>query len=506
VNWLGGQRSPGVEAVLALLSGVGTFAIAAAVTTVGLPRGLVVVAGVLFVLAALAVAHYWGIAFAIPVGVAGVVALDWYLIPPIHSSAVPDEENGLALAAYLVAGVLLGQLAAHDRRRAEASERARRALAEEQAALRRVATAVARQPSPAEVFSLVTSEVAQLLGTDVTSMLRYETDGTAVIIATTSEAGIRVPIGTRLPADEDSVAARVYRTGRSVRVVDFAEAIGPTAAFVREIGVRSAAGSPIVVYGRLWGVMVSASAHVDAVPEGAETRLGEFTELVATAIANAETRAELTASRARIVAASDEARRRIQRDLHDGTQQRLIALGLDLRAAQTVPSGEPAELLALLPRIETELTGVLADLREISQGIHPAILSRGGLGPALKGLARRSPVPIELDLRGDNRLPSEIEVAMYYAVSEALTNAAKHARASMVHVEVTTDDPVARLLIRDDGMGGATLGKGDGSGLVGLRDRIEALGGRMDITSPSGCGTTLAIQIPARRQPADPRP
>jgi signal transduction histidine kinase len=499
VSWRERRRSPGIEAILALLSGVGSFAVSAVVVTVGLPRAFVVVAGVVYMLAALAVAHYWGIAYAIPVGVAGVVALDWYLIPPVHPSTVPDAQNAMALAAYLVAGVLLGQLAAFDRRRAEASERARGALADEQAALRRVATLVARQPSPAEVFALVTEEVARLLDVDITSMLRYEIDGTAAVFASQSESGIHIPVGTRLSVEGDSVSARVYRTRRPVRIGDFTHATGPIAAFLREKGVRSAAGSPIVVHGRLWGAMVIASAQVDAIPEGAQTRLAEFTELVATAIANADTRAELSASRARIVAASDEARRRIQRDLHDGTQQRLIALGLDLRAAQTSPPSDPAELLALLPRIETELTGVLADLREISHGIHPAILSRGGLGPALKGLARRSPVPVELDVRADTRLPGEVEVAMYYAVSEALANAAKHAQASVVHVEVTAGDPVARLVVRDDGRGGATLGEGGGSGLVGLRDRIEALGGTVEITSPPGAGTTLEIQIPAGR-------
>jgi signal transduction histidine kinase len=311
---------------------------------------------------------------------------------------------------------------------------------------------------------------------------------------------MHAPIGARMTMDEDSVASRVYRTGRPVRVNDFADATGPIAAFVGQVCVRSAAGSPIVVDGRLWGVVVTASSRVDAIPEGAETRLGEFTELVATAIANAETRAELTASRARIVAASDETRRRLERDLHDGTQQRLISLALDLRNAQDYPPSDSAALKAQLGRIETGLTGVLEDLRDITHGIHPAILSQGGLRPALKGLARRSPVPVELDVRGDERLPGEVEVAMFYAVSEAIANAAKHAHASVVHVDVAAEHSIARLLIHDDGLGGVILGKGHGSGLVGLRDRIEALGGRIDITSPSGSGTTLAIRIPAHGQ------
>jgi signal transduction histidine kinase len=503
VSTRGRLRSPGIEAFLALLSGVGAFAVSAVVVAAGLPRFSVIIIGVLYVLGVLAVGHFWGIAYAVPVGVAGVVALDWHYIPPTHPATVPDPENALALAAYLTAGVLLGQLGEHARRRAEASELARAALADEQAALRRVATRVAHQRSPAEVFALVTEEVARLLPTDVTSMLRYETDGTAAVIASQSESGMHAPIGTRMTMDEDSVASRVYRSGRPVRVNDFADATGPVAAFVRQIGVRSAAGSPIVVDGRLWGVMVTASSRVDAIPEGAEKRIGEFTELVATAIANAETRAELTASRARIVAASDETRRRLERDLHDGTQQRLISLALDLRNAQDYPPSDSAALRAQLGRIETGLTDVLEDLRDITHGIHPAILTQGGLRPALKGLARRSPVPVELDVRGDDRLPGEVEVAMFYAVSEAIANAAKHAQASVVHVDVAAEDSIARLLIHDDGLGGVILGKGHGSGLVGLRDRIEALGGRIDITSPSGSGTTLAIRIPARRRLAE---
>jgi signal transduction histidine kinase len=240
--------------------------------------------------------------------------------------------------------------------------------------------------------------------------------------------------------------------------------------------------------------MVCASVRSELLPQGTESRIGEFTELVATAISNAETRAELTASRARVVAASDETRRRLQRDLHDGAQQRLVALALDVRVAGTMLPDGDGELHAVLARVGEGLIGVLDDLREISHGIHPAILAQSGLRPALKTLSRRSVVPVELDVRGDGRPPDQIEVAVYYIVSEGLTNAAKHARASVVFVDVEFEGDSVRLSIRDDGGGGADPGKG--SGLVGIRDRVEALGGKIDISSPSGGGTSLVVTLP----------
>ena len=229
-------------------------------------------------------------------------------------------------------------------------------------------------------------------------------------------------------------------------------------------------------------------------PADTEARLVSFTELVAAAIANAESRAELMASRARIIAAADETRRRIERDLHDGIQQQLVSLMLDLRTVQAVVPPGLAELEGGLARIAERVSGVFDQVREISHGIHPAILSERGLQAALKALARRSAVPVQLGLRTGRRLPGRVEVAAYYAVSEALANAAKHARASVVHVELDIPDAGVRLAIRDDGIGGADPAQG--SGLVGLRDRIEAVGGTVQVTSPADCGTTLIIEIP----------
>jgi signal transduction histidine kinase len=274
----------------------------------------------------------------------------------------------------------------------------------------------------------------------------------------------------------------------------YADASDPVGAAAHEEGLRSSVGTPVIVEGRLWGIVVAASTSDRRLPRCTEARLAAFTVLVATAIANAESRAELAASRARVVAAGDETRRRIERDLHDGTQQRLVSLGLELRAAETMVPAELTELREQLSGATKGLGDVVENLQEISRGIHPAILSKGGLGPAIKTLARRSAVPVQLDLRAERRLPERIEVAAYYIVSEALTNAAKHARASVVHVDVKAQDAVVRLSIRDDGIGGADPTQG--SGLIGLRDRVETVGGRMEIASAAGTGTSLLVTIP----------
>jgi signal transduction histidine kinase len=367
-------------------------------------------------------------------------------------------------------------------------------LAEEQAALRRVATLVAQGPPPEEVFAAVIEEVGRLLDVDLANMCRYEPDGAITFVATWGSAGERFTVGSRWTLGGKNLSTLVFETGRPVRIDNYADASGPVTVTARETGLRSAVGTPIVVEGRLWGMMGAGSSVEQPMPADTEARLGSFTELVATAIANAESRAELMASRARIVAAADETRRRIERDLHDGAQQQLVSLMLELRAAEATEPSDVGELRARLARTAQGLAGVLEELREISRGIHPAILSERGLGPALKTLARRSAVPVELDLRGERRPPEHVEVAAYYVVSEALTNAAKHAHASVVNVELDIHDAILQLAIRDDGVGGANIGQG--SGLVGLSDRIEALGGRLEVTSPAGSGTSLLIEIP----------
>jgi signal transduction histidine kinase len=239
--------------------------------------------------------------------------------------------------------------------------------------------------------------------------------------------------------------------------------------------------------------MIVASG-VGPLPSDAEERLAGFTELAATAIANAEAQAALTASRARIVAAADATRQRIERNLHDGAQQRLVSLALELRAAQAAVPPGASELVRQLDGVAAGLDGVLEELREIARGLHPAILADGGLRPALKTLARRSAVPVHLDVTVTRRLPEPVEIAAYYAAAEALTNAAKHARATVADIDVAEDDGVLHVRVRDDGRGGADFGHG--SGLVGLRDRAEALGGHLRLRSPPGAGTVLEIDLP----------
>jgi signal transduction histidine kinase len=308
---------------------------------------------------------------------------------------------------------------------------------------------------------------------------------------------IDVEPGARLTLEGENVPSLVLRTERPARIDHHANVTGPLAALRRELGMRSTAGAPIVVDGRLWGVMLAASIQPRPMPAAIESRLAEFTALVATAISNAQSRAELTASRARIVTAADETRRRIERDLHDGTQQRLVSLALELRTAEATVPPEASELKARLGNTAEGLVGAVEDLREITRGIHPAILSKGGLGPALKGLARRSSLPVKLDVGAMERLPQPLETAAYYVVAEALANAIKHASASIAQVHLGVREGTLHLSIRDDGVGGAD--PSHGSGLVGLIDRVEALGGTIAVTSPPGQGTSMVLQLPVER-------
>ncbi|MGW0821279.1 PAS domain S-box protein [Streptomyces sp. NPDC002845] len=337
--------------------------------------------------------------------------------------------------------------------------------AREQEALRRVATLVARGVPPEQLFQAVAEEVGQLLGTGAAAVLRYGSDSSVTVLGTAHGA----------VAEGEETALTVAGTGRAARV-------------------GRSVGAPIVVDGRLWGVVV-ASSPLEPLPGGTESRLAAFTELIATAIANADSRAQLTASRARVVAAGDASRRRIERDLHDGVQQRLVSLRLDLRTAESMLEDRSCELAQQLTHVGKGLDDAFQDLLQVARGIHPAILSRGGLGPALRALARRSSVPVDLDLRlSSGRLPEQLEVAAYYVTSECLTNAVKHARASVVSVEAREHGGTVELTIRDDGVGGAEPGKG--SGLIGLIDRVEAIGGRLSVTSPPGSGTTLKVRLP----------
>ncbi|MCW2652412.1 MAG: hypothetical protein QOE41_3051 [Mycobacterium sp.] len=373
-----------------------------------------------------------------------------------------------------------------------------RVLAEQQAALRRVATLVARGTPPSEVFSAVADELAGCLHAGNASVNRFEGDEVAVLALSHLEPGMqnKPVVGERHTLEGDNIATRVLHTGRAARLdsSELGNAPGSIAARLWEMGLRSTVAVPITVGGRVWGMAALGSLQPEPLPADTEARMSDFADLVATAIANAATRAELIASRARIVAAADEARRRLERDLHDGAQQRLVSLGLQARLAEGSVPPDMQALKDQLCDLVSGLTGVSTDLQEITRGIHPAILSKGGLAPALKALGRRSAVPVTLDLKIDQRLPDSVEVGAYCLVSEALTNAAKHSRATQVDVCGQTKDHTFSLSIHDDGIGGADVGKG--SGLLGLRDRVEALGGRMWIKSPAGSGTSLDVTIP----------
>jgi signal transduction histidine kinase len=365
-------------------------------------------------------------------------------------------------------------------------------LAKQQAALRRIATLVARGTQPEEVFAAVVDEVAKLFPVDYAGMARYEPDGTVTALAARDTT--HFPVGSSLILGGKNTATLVFETGRPARIDGYADASGPMGDNARDRGVRSSVAAPIIMEGRLWGLIGAGSTGEQPLPPDSEARLADFTDLVATAIANADSRAALAASRARVVAAADETRRRIERDLHDGAQQRLVSLGLDLRAVQATLPPDLGDLDGELARVADEFTGVLDDLREFARGIHPAILAEGGLGPALKVLARRSPVPVMLDLRAEARLPERVEIATYYVVSETLANVAKHADASVVHVCVEVIDGGLRVSVDDDGAGGADSTQG--SGLVGLKDRVEALDGTMTIRSTRGEGTSVHVALP----------
>lgn len=412
-------------------------------------------------------------------------------------SLPPDTEGRLAQFIELVATAIAN---------AESRE-ALAKLAEEQAALRRVATLVAQGARPSEIFAAVSDEVCRLFEAG-SAVYKFDDDGRAVIFVGIASVLVTpfgvprtVPIGTRWEFEEGMPAREVHRTGRSVRMEasDWsARGTGPAATAAKLVGLVSSVASPIVVEGRLWGAVSVGSTR--SLPADAESRLEKFTDLMATAIANAENTAELSASRKRLVAASDEARRRIERDLHDGTQQRLVSLALAARAAEAELPAQSAEVRTKLSRIAAGLGEAVEDLQELSRGIHPAILTEAGLGPALETLALRSPIPVQLDVRTRERFPEPVEVAAYFIASESLANAAKHSQATHIAVSLTFEDETMRLFISDDGIGGTDPGRG--SGVTGLRDRVDALGGTLELESGPGAGTSLTATLPVADGPA----
>jgi signal transduction histidine kinase len=439
-------------------------------------------------------AHGWGFrsSVGVPISVEGRL---WGLILVAYArdQQLPaDTETRLASFTELLATAI-----ANTESRAALAR-----LAEEQAALRRVATLVARGAAPEEVFTAVAGEVGQLLPVDQAALCRYEPDGALTFLSQWGKPMAHLTVGSRWMLGGHNVGTLVFQTGRPARVDGYAEsssgALGPG---IREACLRSAVGTPVIVEGRLWGLIPVASQREQPLPADTEARLASFTELVAAAIANAQSRAELLASRARIVAASDQARRRIERDLHDGTQQRLVSLGLAARTAEADVAAGRGDPGAYLARIAAGLADAAAELQELSRGIHPAILSDGGLGPALRTLARRAAVPVDLEVTADERYPEPVEVAAYYVASEALANAMKHAQATGVEMSLATAGGRLLLSVRDDGVGGADPGRG--TGLAGLADRVEALGGSVRLHSAAGTGTHITADLPLDNEPAN---
>jgi signal transduction histidine kinase len=397
---------------------------------------------------------------------------------------------------------------------ANADSRSRlRRSADSEASLRRVATLAAEGATPAELLSAVAREAARILDGSTVAIVRYEPDDSFRVVAAHNDPVFAV--GSSWPVEESSLAAAVRETRTPLRGDDFTETSGTVAEAVRAAGLASAIGAPIVVDGDVWGMIVVGLRHRrEALPlftgwytsrmlsssvsgEEIESRLASFTDLVGTAISRAQAQSELIASRARIMEAGDEAMRRIERDLHDGTQQRLVALSLHL---QQLHADAPAEgaTRAGIEQVGRELKAVIEEVQELSRGVHPAQLTVGGLRPSLRALARRSPIPVDVSIDVAERPPAAVETAVYYVVSEALANAIKHSGAPSVSVTVVADSTSVRVTVADDGVGGAERGRG--SGLTGLSDRVDALAGQFSVVSPRGGGTTISVELPVAAQ------
>jgi signal transduction histidine kinase len=350
---------------------------------------------------------------------------------------------------------------------------------------------------PEEVFAAVTEEVGRLLPVDFAHMGRYEPDGTVTVLAASGSTVDHFPVGRRWSLGGRNLATIVLETGRSGRIDGYADAFGELGVTGRELGIRSSAGTPIIVDGQVWGVMIAGSTLDQPLPAGIDARRGSFTELVGTAVANAESHAALAASRARIVAAADESRRRIERDLHDGAQQRLVHAVIVLKLALHALTGTDTHAAELVAEALQHAEQANSELRELAHGILPAVLTRGGLRAGIESLVSRASVPVSVDVAVE-RLPAGVEATAYFVVSEALTNVDKHARAGAASVTARVERGELRVEVRDDGVGGAR--GGDTTGLGGLEDRVSALDGRLVLESPPGEGTRVCALLPVSEE------
>jgi signal transduction histidine kinase len=394
----------------------------------------------------------------------------------------PDTESRLEQFSQLVATAISN---------AEARTEVAR-LVEEQAALRRVAALVAHGEPPATVFEAICTETARVLDAELSWLLRYEPDEQSTLLVARGLAPMPVSDGTRFSLAGENLASEVLRTGRLARRDNWDHATGELGELARQTGVRAGVGVPIVVEGRLWGTLAASWGRDGPVPPGIDDRLAQFAELAGTAISNADSQDQLTASRARVVAAGDEARRRVVRDLHDGAQQRLVHTIVTLKMAQRAMRQNDGRAEALVAEGLAQAQHAIGELRELAQGLLPSVLTRGGLRAGVEALLSRIDLLVTVDVVPE-RFPPVIEASAYFVVAEALTNVAKHSQAQHAEVRAWVRDGVLEIEVRDDGVGGA---RSDGRGLVGLDDRIEAVGGRFQLKSPSGGGTLVSVSLP----------
>jgi signal transduction histidine kinase len=397
----------------------------------------------------------------------------------------------LFIATAAITTLVLAAVTA-ERTRAEAAQRA---LAAEQAALRRVATLVAGEATPSRVFEQVTEEIGRLLGLPGANVMKLDGADTATVVGAWSETGEPgFAIGATLELDGDTLVPKVVRTGRAQRVERYEQAGGALAEAVRGMGYRAGVAAPVTVGGTLWGVLAAVTTSDDPLPAGLEQRLCDFADLVAQALANADAYEKLAASRARVVEVGDAERRRLERNLHDGAQQRLVSVALSLSVVGAKLEKDPQAAREILSGAKEELALGLADLRELARGIHPAVLTEHGLGPALGSLLARAPIPVEIVEMPEERFAPTVEAAAYYVVAEAIANVGKYAHASGATVGVSRSDLSATVTVSDDGVGGAD--PAHGTGLHGLAARVESLNGRLHVNSPPGQGTRIRAEIP----------
>jgi PAS domain S-box-containing protein len=365
-------------------------------------------------------------------------------------------------------------------------------LTREQAALRRVATLVARGALPSAVLDAVAAEMQQVLDADAVTIGRYEACDEMTVVAHRSAEPSLLTIGTRVNHEGNNVTATVRRTEQPARLEDLGQAQGGFAELFRSLGMHAVVGTPIVVDGRLWGTILGSWNREEPPPADTEERMAKFAELLDTAIANADSRDQLTASRARLVTEADEARRRVVRDLHDGAQQRLVHTIVTLKLAQGALKANDEEAESLIAEGLEQAEQGNAELRELAHGILPAVLAQGGLRAGVNTIVSRVDLPVDVDIPAE-RFLVEIEASAYFVVAEALTNVMKHSHAGRAEVRASVVDGMLQVEVRDDGVGGADP---TGHGLVGLGDRLTALGGQLNVETPASGGTLLVSRLP----------